>query len=273
MSVFSLCGKTLVFSRRIFLQQELLSGLSGRQRTQTIIPAPAGTGRCSCAPCCAAAGYPRICGDQASRTSRLRWVFGLSPRLRGSDLANLAAQVGVRVIPAPAGIGPVDQVRASPCTGYPRACGDRISCGSAFIDPYGLSPHLRGSVHHGLEGQAEARVIPAPAGIGQRAPEQQLSGSGYPRACGDRGGYLVITPGPVGLSPRLRGSVPRSVGPRRGDRVIPAPAGIGRRTTSRAPRPTGYPRACGDRISMFSLNMPRCGLSPRLRGSVSCSSS
>ena len=113
----------------------------------------------------------------------------------------------------------------------------------------GLSPRLRGSGPAlGIQ-PAGVRVIPAPAGIGLLVGIFLLLASGYPRACGDR--ILPETPLAVsgGLSPRLRGSAGPDAALPRGDRVIPAPAGIGRpEGLDAAPRP-GYPRACGDRLS------------------------
>ena len=51
-------------------------------------------------------------------------------------------------------------------------------------------------------------------------------------------------------------------------RVIPAPAGIGRRSRWSARHPSGYPRACGDRLEFLEAQGSDVGLSPRLRGSV-----
>ena len=53
------------------------------------------------------------------------------------------------------------------------------------------------------------------------------TGTGYPRACGDRARGMQRAIEDDGLSPRLRGSVQHRAAQRGEERVIPAPAGIG----------------------------------------------
>ena len=198
---------------------------------------------------------------------RLSTCSGLSPRLRGSGVELGGGQLLDRVIPAPAGIGDSTTGPPSCGPGYPRACGDRWAEGSVELTAGGLSPRLRGSdglVGHGLRPR---RVIPAPAGIGRVVQFDGRPSPGYPRACGDRSNIVLRSAVKSGLSPRLRGSEPTMTLGEILDRVIPAPAGIGRLSAAIAVAMTGYPRACGDRTSSHSSSSPTCGLSPRLRGS------
>ena len=132
----------------------------------------------------------------------------------------------------------------------------------------GLSPRLRGSGGLANDRLALDRVIPAPAGIGPTPGIVAGSGPGYPRACGDRMRSSLNKPIGVGLSPRLRGSADDGSRWPGDDRVIPAPAGIGSGWRGTPCRPSGYPRACGDRFSCWRISDCRNGLSPRLRGSV-----
>ncbi|KXS37980.1 MAG: hypothetical protein AWU55_1920 [Halomonadaceae bacterium T82-2] len=213
-------------------------------------------------------GYPRACGDRTSALFSVSRTTGLSPRLRGSVSALLAFCVTGRVIPAPAGIGVASCTPGRWSPGYPRACGDR---GTGAVQPRqqpGLSPRLRGSVAYRYQLLAGRRVIPAPAGIGSMSPSSSWNVSGYPRACGDREAPTARKGGGGGLSPRLRGSGLAGQLPHGASRVIPAPAGIGRRVSVSRRCRAGYPRACGDRINSLELLRSMCGLSPRLRGSV-----
>ncbi len=132
----------------------------------------------------------------------------------------------------------------------------------------GLSPRLRGSAREWYQVVTPHRVIPAPAGIGQTCMQFLPLYAGYPRACGDRREHAPHRRLGVGLSPRLRGSAGSAKGAAGIQRVIPAPAGIGRRTCPRAWTQAGYPRACGDRLARGRFRARTSGLSPRLRGSV-----
>ena len=176
-------------------------------RRQRVIPAPAGIGRHRQRECRPGPGYPRACGDRTLPNSMGSVSSGLSPRLRGSALYGINNIAGLRVIPAPAGIGPICRAASEYPAGYPRACGDRLCRSVTGPVDAGLSPRLRGSVLKRHAAGVSAGVIPAPAGIGLDRHSPRTSSAGYPRACGDRHdrhGYTLMH---GGLSPRLRGSV------------------------------------------------------------------
>ena len=110
----------------------------------------------------------------------------------------------------------------------------------------------------------------------------------YPRACGGTCGENLLTCSCEGLSPRLRGNLPRSGqwGDQKGS--IPAPAGEPVGDSGPHGVPTVYPRACGEPLPSHASNRasrvyPRAcggtstsrlkagrkpGLSPRLRGNL-----
>ncbi|ATJ84510.1 hypothetical protein BEI_3523 [Halomonas beimenensis] len=192
---------------------------------------------------------------------------GLSPRLRGSGQPAERRALRPRVIPAPAGIGKSSSGNQNTYPGYPRACGDRKTRSSSLIMSDGLSPRLRGSDGTGAIDPVGARVIPAPAGIGRLARMRPRMKSGYPRACGDRAARYSLSGTPAGLSPRLRGSGVLDLPQGLGNRVIPAPAGIGWWASHCQVATPGYPRACGDRWVQRYHDGGFAGLSPRLRGS------
>ena len=150
---------------------------------------------------------------------------------------------------------------------YPRGCGGAIAEKLGVSKRTGLSPRVRGSLvpwqAHGL------RLGSIPAGAGEPrqgggAPRAQWV---YPRGCGGAGLQRLGMVARVGLSPRVRGSRPRTAMMRSSTGSIPAgagePAGTGCSETTRAV----YPRGCGGAKVGGEPEAQERGLSPRVRGS------
>ena len=230
------------------------------------IPAPAGepsTGGCTGTK---SRVYPRACGGTTMGTGSMRYLTGLSPRLRGNLLNNVEDMTLRGSIPAPAGEPFPDGV-AGPRPGvYPRACGGTAwAPGTAQVGG-GLSPRLRGN--HGFAADRDGRggSIPAPAGEPPTSGMAARPCRVYPRACGGTPAHTTIRLLYLGLSPRLRGNRPAGPrGPGRG-RSIPAPAGEPQRAFPTAPSTPVYPRACGGTRDSYVAHPRTGGLSPRLRG-------
>ena len=173
--------------------------------------------------------------------------IGLSPRLRGNPVFLGVVAVHPGSIPAPAGEpaiatestlilpvypracgGTIVLMPHSPSvTGLSRACGGTQPCLTLWTCNAGLSPRLRGNqrlsvvcqirygsipapageprrhAHHFVK----ARSIPAPAGEPSLSPGHSFIPQVYPAPAGNlpcgRSSY-----GQMGLSPRLRGTVP-----------------------------------------------------------------
>ena len=84
--------------------------------------------------------------------------------------------------------------------------------------------------------------------------------------CGGTPSRSSVSPWPPGLSPRVRGNLPRPIGAYRITRSIPACAGEPALARRRYGRPTVYPRVCGGTSMNTVYHDGTRGLSPRVRG-------
>ena len=148
------------------------------------IPAPAGE------PCGESPGpaggpvYPRACGGTAS-TSRSRLpITGLSPRLRGNQVAPAKGRSRCGSIPAPAGEPRTPVPGPAPPPVYPRACGGTGVNYALNTNQEGLSPRLRGNLRTTHAGLTCDGSIPAPAGEPCSLWSVKATTRVYPRACG-----------------------------------------------------------------------------------------
>ena len=194
---------------------------------------------------------------------------GLSPRVRGSLLVDLAAVHVGGSIPACAGEPVLVGPRVPQGGVYPRVCG-----GAGPIMPFmgpvtGLSPRVRGSPGQRDTAPRRRGSIPACAGEPATPSWSRASRWVYPRVCGGAPNPLFSPTRMSGLSPRVRGS-PGSV---HASRIcvgsIPACAGEPRSASGAATSPWVYPRVCGGAIASGMVSRTRRGLSPRVRGSPS----
>ena len=111
--------------------------------------------------------YPRACGGTMPRTAAASNCRGLSPRVRGNQLAMIQPPTDVRSIPARAG-EPRRCFRVQLQPGvYPRACGGTASCKDPVVvqqPVIGLSPRVRGNPAGGSTTVILDGSIPARAG-------------------------------------------------------------------------------------------------------------
>ena len=194
---------------------------------------------------------------------------GLSPRVRGSLVAQVERQLPWGSIPAgagePFGDGPSRTFRRV----YPRGCGGALSFDFRSFCGMGLSPRVRGSQFPPTEVVAIRGSIPAGAGEPVRQRVSRRSRGVYPRGCGGAREKWNRAMVDEGLSPRVRGS--QKMFPYDFERDGSIPAGAGEPPDPGfALRPIWvYPRGCGGANSHdFGRGQIR-GLSPRVRGSPS----
>src|SRR5690606_28340072 len=108
----------------------------------------------------------------------------------------------------------------------------------------GSSPRVRGTRAMGRPQYAGARFIPARAGNTWARVVQRVPHAVHPRACGEHVSYNDVAADTDGSSPRVRGTLRRSVESLTGGRFIPARAGnTGPQPTWPRP-PAVHPRAC-----------------------------
>ncbi len=213
---------------------------------------------------------------------------GSSPRVRGTRGCPAGRPWLSRFIPACAG-NTNDQGGQILLVGvHPRVCGEHLQYRSPKEFWDGSSPRVRGTRSalrtgpvaarfipacagntplHGIEG-TEHRFIPACAGNTYDVGPDRHASAVHPRVCGEHvPGYGLIAR-PHGSSPRVRGTHDRSGDDRRTVRFIPACAG---NTRGRHPGDRSapvHPRVCGEHKSVARPSAPRCGSSPRVRGTL-----
>ncbi len=125
---------------------------------------------------------------------------------------------------------------------------------------------MRGNLISECKRNTNKRSIPACAGEPERNSGSFLRMKVYPRVCGGTPGRRRIQPLFRGLSPRVRGNLPRcwTLGCRM--RSIPACAGEPERNSGSFLRMKVYPRVCGGTPGRRRIQPLFRGLSPRVRG-------
>ena len=70
--------------------------------------------------------HPRLCGDHGLISSRLQWLLGSPPPVRGPRMIKLKVMVDVRITPACAGTTMPTSAIVVLLKDHPRLCGDHI---------------------------------------------------------------------------------------------------------------------------------------------------
>ncbi len=210
--------------------------------------------------------YPRGCGGTGVTLSMWKRLYGLSPRVRG-NLFHVAVPLGMPG-PIPAGAGePFGGLEDDNGYGaYPRGCGGTSGYSGIIATFVGLSPRVRGNPTDVPIQICGGR--PIPAGAGEPAPWRRWSRmpTAYPRGCGGTRVQLRRGLCSSGLSPRVRGNLPKVgaeiilLGP------IPAGAGEPHRDMVMTDDHWAYPRGCGGTDEIHEVASHSDGLSPRVRG-------
>ena len=230
------------------------------------IPAGAGEPRAAFQPLLLAGVYPRGCGGTSFYGASLKYVTGLSPRVRGNQPQRTKREGLNRSIPAGAGEPFRPPVSLSKGRVYPRGCGGTPPNERHVTSFWGLSPRVRGNHLDDITGGGGKRSIPAGAGepvtFGTSAGNRRV----YPRGCGGTAWAAVYNSWKTGLSPRVRGNPYFSVCHCLAVRSIPAGAGepyLGHISLCGS---AVYPRGCGGTTDADRLHLLASGLSPRVRG-------
>ena len=148
------------------------------------IPALAGERISGVSRCCLWRVYPRACGGTRIVRVITRAVQGLSPRLRGNDVAALGDLLDQGSIPALAGERKRTRDRRIDGRVYPRACGGTRSPCLRPTLVNGLSPRLRGNEFMRVFAFFVFGSIPALAGERFVKAIFRPPSRVYPRACG-----------------------------------------------------------------------------------------
>ena len=131
--------------------------------------------------------YPRVCGGTASPFCPMRWIRGLSPRVRGNRESVPNPRSTRRSIPACAGEPRRLSARCGGSAVYPRVCGGTSETLAYALDINGLSPRVRGNLPFPHRRQDGGRSIPACAGEPSVSSSPCTRRRVYPRVCGGTG--------------------------------------------------------------------------------------
>ena len=216
--------------------------------------------------------YPRVCGGTDGRRVRVIAHAGLSPRVRGNLVPPDRSPRRRGSIPACAGEPFSVPLRLACVKVYPRVCGGTASTWEGLNGFQGLSPRVRGNPATGGATYWRTGSIPACAGEPPCPVSRRPCRWVYPRVCGGTSPRVCDMHPARGLSPRVRGNRIDMGRAERLPRSIPACAGEPqvRRIDNRFLEV--YPRVCGGTAMPCSSLMPSPGLSPRVRGNRSRSS-
>ena len=189
--------------------------------------------------------------------------------MRGNRSYHIHIDVGFGSIPACAGEPHRFIPVRMPYQVYPRVCGGTKVASGAGAPYGGLSPRVRGNPAWNSRRGKMTGSIPACAGEPIAYLSIAILRGVYPRVCGGTVAVAAQHHSPSGLSPRVRGNLPRRRGTSGKSRSIPACAGEPGLPPGRLLTPGVYPRVCGGTIPLGLPRRTNKGLSPRVRGNHS----
>ena len=212
--------------------------------------------------------HPRGCGAHQCRVTDHTWMWGSSPRVRGSLNEDLGKWVLDGIIPAGAGLTSELFDATIIARDHPRGCGAHGYRGKATTRSKGSSPRVRGSRCRGILGIGQDGIIPAGAGLTCSRPACHPMCRDHPRGCGAHSSDTSTIWMSLGSSPRVRGSL-RWVEPNiLPHRIIPAGAGLTALHYDYLLSYRDHPRGCGAHLNA-GIQIPiNEGSSPRVRGSL-----
>ena len=177
----------------------------GRVLGTGLIPAHAGKTRPSSAPCWWGRAHPRSRGENIRHPSLTRQSAGSSPLTRGKLLAQIAAWLPDRLIPAHAGKTLLRARRAGSRSAHPRSRGENVMDATAFFGSWGSSPLTRGKQWWAHPLASSVGLIPAHAGKTRWASKTALRSTAHPRSRGENCGARGVSDYRPGSSPLTRG--------------------------------------------------------------------
>ena len=210
--------------------------------------------------------HPRGCGEHLDVFGTGMWLFGSSPRVRGTPAGVASRLYMCRFIPA--GAGNTEPAPAFTLTNpvHPRGCGEHNR--AIVPDPRqsGSSPRVRGTLDQHQQYSSRPRFIPAGAGNTWPYPPSAVPPAVHPRGCGEHNGFFDCLGKLLGSSPRVRGTRPPSAGAFPESRFIPAGAGNTQQASHRLRCRAVHPRGCGEHVVVVLQMSKKAGSSPRVRG-------
>ncbi len=212
--------------------------------------------------------HPRVCGEQICASVNCVPSAGSSPRVRGTGIKQSGRQTAGRFIPACAGNSENKPVLSCLTPVHPRVCGEQVVCRPQNPSRIGSSPRVRGTEPCCLTSRDTRRFIPACAGNRVGNWDWERFAAVHPRVCGEQSGQGRKTGRQSGSSPRVRGTVTRTLTRHICLRFIPACAGNSAFPFDAKHWPPVHPRVCGEQTVDSCLVIVLSGSSPRVRGTA-----
>ena len=125
---------------------------------------------------------------------------------------------------------------------------------------------MRGTHRHGRKDCLDMRIIPADAGNTRRFISSRENSRDHPRGCGEHSSAPCVGFGPLGSSPRMRGTLSYWLIIHLFRGIIPADAGNTLRIVRNPFGDWDHPRGCGEHIVFVVFRHGPSGSSPRMRG-------
>ena len=173
---------------------------------QGIIPACAGNTGMSRPDRLLPEDHPRVCGEHARLLLRCAYIWGSSPRVRGTPCSGEIARTLGGIIPACAGNTRLSSKFPAPVRDHPRVCGEHEMLGRYTSIDEGSSPRVRGTRPAIPSLETYLGIIPACAGNTSCKSMCVKIARDHPRVCGEHPPQKTRMPAEVGSSPRVRGT-------------------------------------------------------------------
>ena len=187
-----------------------------------------------------------------------------SPRLKIEPLRGIT--------PACAGKSRGTPFRRTSGRDHPRVCGEKSGFCQRSILHLGSPPRMRGKEQRMREARNSAGITPAYAGKSGEYMAGEDQYGDHPRVCGEKTRMTLILALQLGSPPRMRGKVAGLLKGRAEHGITPAYAGKRYTRCFACPRPTDYPRVCGEKVIIITVMLYEPGSPPRVRGKVLCHS-
>ena len=233
-----------------------------------IIPAYAGSTRCSRRARSAYRDHPRIRGEHLHHHEIISCSRGSSPHTRGARNRAKNDDVGAGIIPAYAGSTSSRKMTQASRADHPRIRGEHSRPSTSRRTSWGSSPHTRGALVLQPGRFVELGIIPAYAGSTGGPSGCSPWREDHPRIRGEhlRNAYKLTKLD--GSSPHTRGALRHPPGPDRRQRIIPAYAGSTKAFDKHMARLEDHPRIRGEHRGAGAVVPARRRIIPAYAGST-----
>ncbi len=210
--------------------------------------------------------HPRVHGEHVIHRRLMFYLYGSSPRTRGTCTSYKARYEAERFIPAYTGNICARRFSEKIISVHPRVHGEHRTSSQHIPPQSGSSPRTRGTFMEGNVVLLLIRFIPAYTGNIEIAGSRGSFGAVHPRVHGEHSLAGFDANADPGSSPRTRGTSHRAREAGRQVRFIPAYTGNISFLISANDVWSVHPRVHGEHIIILENLLVSIGSSPRTRG-------